>query len=174
LTSGPSAALANLTEVLTSGRQQGTVDRRAEDLLNGSSCACSTRAARAEPRPPGAGPYPLGRVLKHFARPARLRCRYPEAFNLPADHHRASLRYVGPVLEQPAWAGLRLGPRASAARIRAALQRVLRGLSFREAAGRLRRAIQADVAADRAVAELEALADAIPPLERAQEQLPAE
>jgi UDP:flavonoid glycosyltransferase YjiC (YdhE family) len=48
-------------------------------------------------------------------------------------------------------------PSASAARIRAALRRVLRQPSFREAAERLRQAIQADVAADRAVAELEAL-----------------
>jgi UDP:flavonoid glycosyltransferase YjiC (YdhE family) len=57
-------------------------------------------------------------------------------------------------------AGLRLGPRASAARIRAALRRVLTEPSFRDAAGRLRRAIRADLAADRAVAELEALAGA--------------
>jgi hypothetical protein len=28
----------------------------------------------------------------------------PEAFDLPADHHPAQLRYVGAVLEQPAWA----------------------------------------------------------------------
>jgi hypothetical protein len=54
-------------------------------------------------------------------------------------------------------AGLRLGPRASAARIRAALRRVLEQPSFREAAERLRQAIQADLAAGRAVTELEAL-----------------
>ena len=228
----------------------------------------------------GLGLPPVSHVLEHFARPARLLCLYPEAFDLPADRHLAQLRYVGPVLEQPAWAnawsppwppddrrplvvvsmsttymrqeralrrcvqavaampvralitvgpaldpaafhgsenvvvvgsaphdqvfghasavvthagmgtvmrtlvhglpllcipqgrdqndvaarvrwhgvGLRLGPRASAARIRTALHRVLGQPSFREAAGRLRQAIQADVAAERAVAELEALA----------------
>ena len=40
-------------------------------------------------------------------------------------------------------AGLRLGPRASAAKIQAALHRLLRQPSFREAAARLRQAIQA-------------------------------
>lgn len=56
-------------------------------------------------------------------------------------------------------AGLRLRPHASAAKIRAALHRMLREPSFREAAQRLRRAIQADLSADRAVAELEAMAE---------------
>jgi UDP:flavonoid glycosyltransferase YjiC (YdhE family) len=230
------------------------------------------------------GLQPLGHVLEHFARPTRLLCLYPEAFDLPADRHPAHLRYVGPVLEPPAWAepwsppwppddqrplivvsmstsymrqeralrrclqavsampvralvtvgptlhpaafqggenvvvvgsaphdqvfphasavvthagmgtvmralayglplvcmpqgrdqhdvaarvrwhgaGLRLGPRASAAKIRAALHRLLRQPSFRQGAQRLRQAIQADLAADRAVAELEALAAAAP------------
>jgi UDP:flavonoid glycosyltransferase YjiC (YdhE family) len=57
-------------------------------------------------------------------------------------------------------AGLRLRSGASLARIRAALHRVLHQPSFREAAQRLRQAIQADLAADRGVAELEALAAA--------------
>jgi UDP:flavonoid glycosyltransferase YjiC (YdhE family) len=225
------------------------------------------------------GLRPLRHVLEQLERPARFLCLYPEAFDLPAERHPARLRYVGPVLEQPAWAepwtspwppddrrplvvvsmsttymgqeralgrciqavsglpmralvtvgpaldpaafqgadnvvvvgsapheqvfphasavvthagmgtvmraladglplvcmpqgrdqndvaarvrwhgaGLRLGPRASAARIQAALRRVLTQPPFRQAAERLRRAIQADVAADRAVAELEAL-----------------
>jgi UDP:flavonoid glycosyltransferase YjiC (YdhE family) len=228
------------------------------------------------------GLRPLGHVLEQLERPARFLCLYSEAFDLPADRHPARLRYVGPVLEQPAWAGswtspwppddrrplvvvsmsttfmrqeralrrcvdavaampvralvtvgpaldpsafhgtdnvvvvgsapheqvfryasavithagmgtvmraladglplvcmpqgrdqndvaarvrwhgagLRLGPRASAAKIQAALQRVLTQPSFRQAAERLRRAIQADLAADRAVAELEALTGA--------------
>jgi UDP:flavonoid glycosyltransferase YjiC (YdhE family) len=55
-------------------------------------------------------------------------------------------------------AGLRLGSGASAARIRAALHGVLHQPSFREAVQRLRQAIQANLAADRGVAELEALA----------------
>lgn len=50
------------------------------------------------------GLQPLGHVLEHFTRPARLLCLYPEAFDLPADQHLPNLRYVGPVLEQPAWA----------------------------------------------------------------------
>ena len=225
------------------------------------------------------GLRPLRHVLEQLERPARFLCLYSEAFDLPADRHPARLRYVGPVLEQPAWtnawtspwppddqrplvvvsmsttfmrqertlrrcidavaampvralvtvgpaldpsafhrtgnvviarsaphdqvfrhasavvthagmgtvmralahglplvcmpqgrdqndvaarvrwhgAGLRVRPSASAASIRAALRRVLRQPSFREAAERLRQAIQADVAADRAVAELEAL-----------------
>ena len=228
------------------------------------------------------GLRPLGHVLEQLERPARFLCLYSEAFDLPADRHPAQLRYVGPVLEQPAWAGswtspwppddrrplvvvsmsttfmrqeralrrcvdavapmpvralvtvgpaldpsavhgtgnvvvvgsvphdqvfrhasavithagmgtvmraladglplvcmpqgrdqndvgarvrwhgagLRLGPRASAAKIRAALQRVLTQPSFRQAAERLRRAIQADLAAGRAVAEMEALTGA--------------
>jgi UDP:flavonoid glycosyltransferase YjiC (YdhE family) len=242
------------------------------------------------------GLQPLGHVLEHFDRPARFLCLYSEAFDLPADRHPAQLRYVGPVLEQPAWAepwsppwpaedrrplvvvsmsttymgqervlrrcvdavssmpvralvtvgptldpaafhgadnvfvvrsaphdqvfphasavithagmgtvmralahglpllcmpqgrdqndvtarvrwhgaGLRLRPRASAAKIRAALDRVLRQPSFREAAQRLQQAIQADLTADRATAELEALAHAPHPLQRAQDQNPAE
>jgi UDP:flavonoid glycosyltransferase YjiC (YdhE family) len=71
-------------------------------------------------------------------------------------------------------AGLRLGPRASAAKIRAALHRVLHQPSFREAAERLRQAIQADLVADRAIAELEALTDVTSLLERTQEQIPTE
>jgi Erythromycin biosynthesis protein CIII-like, C-terminal domain len=231
---------------------------------------------------PGFGLRPLGHALEQLERPARLLCLYPEAFDLPADRHPAHLRYVGPVLEPPAWAepwnppwppddqrplvvvsmsttymrqervlgrcveavaalpvralvtvgptldpaalqgpgnvvvvasaphdqvfphagavithagmgtvmralahglplvcipqgrdqhdvaarvrwhgaGLRLGTGASAAKVRAALGRVLDEPSFREAAGRLQRAIQADLAADRGVAELETLASA--------------
>lgn len=54
--------------------------------------------------------------------------------------------------------GLRAGRGASAAKIRAALERVLNDRSFRDAAERLRAVIEADRAADLAVAELEALA----------------
>jgi AcrR family transcriptional regulator len=50
---------------------------------------------------------------------------------------------------------------------RAALHRVLSQPSFRAAAEQLRQAIRADLAADRAVAELEALADASAPLQPA-------
>jgi UDP:flavonoid glycosyltransferase YjiC (YdhE family) len=46
---------------------------------------------------------PLDNVLKHFTRPARFLCLYSEAFDLPANEHPANLRYVGPVLEEPAW-----------------------------------------------------------------------
>ena len=233
----------------------------------------------------------LGHVLEQLQRPARFLCLYSEAFDLPADRHPPQLRYVGPVLEQPAWAepwsppwppddqrplvvvsmsttymrqeralrrcidavsampvralvtvgptldpaafhggqnvvvvgsaphelvfphasavvthagmgtvmralahglpllcmpqgrdqhdvtarvrwhgaGLRLRPRASAAKIQAALHRVLRQPSFREAAQRLQQAIQADLAADRGVAELEALPDAAYPRQPAQD-----
>jgi UDP:flavonoid glycosyltransferase YjiC (YdhE family) len=55
-------------------------------------------------------------------------------------------------------AGLRVGRSASAAKISALLHRVLDERSFREAAERLRKAIQIDLTADRAVEELEALA----------------
>jgi hypothetical protein len=47
---------------------------------------------------------PLGHVMEQFEQPARFLCLYPEAFDLPTDRHAAPLRYVGPVLEQPAWA----------------------------------------------------------------------
>lgn len=226
------------------------------------------------------GLRPLSHVLEHFERPARFLCLYPEALELPADRHPANHRYVGPALEEPAWAdswispwsmgdrrplvvismsttymkqeralrrsidavssmsvralvtlgptldphsfrvaenvvvvasaphdqvfreaaavlthggmgtvlralanglplicmpmgrdqndiaarvrwhgaGLRVGRGATVATIRASLERMLSASSFREAAGRLRAAIQADLAADRAVAELEALA----------------
>jgi UDP:flavonoid glycosyltransferase YjiC (YdhE family) len=55
-------------------------------------------------------------------------------------------------------AGTRLGPNASAVRIRESLRRVLYEPSGRAAAVRLQGAIHADLAADRGVAELEALA----------------
>jgi UDP:flavonoid glycosyltransferase YjiC (YdhE family) len=235
------------------------------------------------------GLQPLAHVLEHFRRPARFLCLYSEAFDLPADQHPANLRYVGPVLEEPAWtepwtspwpkddrrplvvismsttfmrqertlrrcidavssmpvralvtvgpaldtaafrgaenvvvvqsaphdevfrrasaiithagmgtvaralahglplvcmpmgrdqddmaarvrwhgAGLRVGRSASAAKIQAALRRVLGDPSFREAAERLQAAIQADLAAGRGVAELEALAVAAESRERA-------
>jgi hypothetical protein len=226
------------------------------------------------------GLQPLTHVLEHFERPARFLCLYSEAFDLPANQHPGNLRYVGPVLEEPAWteawtspwplddsrplvvismstsfmkqeralrrcieavssmqvralvtvgptldpaefrfaenvvvvqsaphdevfrdadavvthagmgtvaralahglplvcmpmgrdqddiaarvqwhgAGLRVGRSASAAKITASLHRVLSKHSFREAAERLQKAIQVDLAADRAVEELEALA----------------
>jgi UDP:flavonoid glycosyltransferase YjiC (YdhE family) len=50
------------------------------------------------------GLQPLRHVLEHFERPARFLCLYSEAFDLPADRRAANLRYVGPVLEEPAWA----------------------------------------------------------------------
>ena len=56
--------------------------------------------------------------------------------------------------------GLRLGRSASGAKIQASLDRVLSDPSFREAAEQLRRAIQVDLAADRAILELEMLAGA--------------
>lgn len=49
------------------------------------------------------GLQPLAHVLEHFERPARFLCLYSKAFDLPADQHPANLRYVGPVLEEPAW-----------------------------------------------------------------------
>jgi UDP:flavonoid glycosyltransferase YjiC (YdhE family) len=60
-------------------------------------------------------------------------------------------------------AGLCVGHDASAAKIQEALQRLLGDALFRQAAERLQTAIQADLAADRAVAELEALAVAAAP-----------
>ncbi len=50
------------------------------------------------------GLRPLRHVLEHFKKPARFLCLYSEAFDLPADRRAANLRYVGPVLEEPAWA----------------------------------------------------------------------
>ncbi len=58
-----------------------------------------------------------------------------------------------------AGAGVVLPPRAREPRIAAAVRDVLDGAAYREAAGRLRSAIHADLAEDRAAAELEALAD---------------
>ncbi len=57
-----------------------------------------------------------------------------------------------------AGAGVVLPPRAKEPRIAAAIGTVLADPSYREAAGRMRQAIRADLAEDRAVAELEALA----------------
>lgn len=50
------------------------------------------------------GLEPLGHVLEHMDRPGRMLCLYSEAFDLPVDRHPPHLRYVGPVLEEPAWA----------------------------------------------------------------------
>ncbi len=49
------------------------------------------------------GLAPLGHVLEQMDRPDRLLCLYSEAFDYPAPT-TPSVRYVGPVLEQPAWA----------------------------------------------------------------------
>ena len=49
------------------------------------------------------GLKPLGHVLEHMERPERFLCLCSEAFDFPAEHHAANLRYVGPILEQPAW-----------------------------------------------------------------------
>ncbi len=46
---------------------------------------------------------PIGHVLEHFERPARLLCLYSEAFDLPAMTRSPNVRFVGPVLENPAW-----------------------------------------------------------------------
>lgn len=105
----------------------------------------------------------MGTVMRALAHGLPLLCM-PQG----RDQHdvTARVRWHG--------AGLRLRPRASAAKIQAALDRVLRQPSFREAAERLRQAIQADLRADRAVAELEALPDAAYPLEPAQDEILAE
>ena len=50
------------------------------------------------------GLEPLSHVVNHFERPERFLCLYSEAFDLPADQRFRNLRYVGPVLEEPAWA----------------------------------------------------------------------
>jgi UDP:flavonoid glycosyltransferase YjiC (YdhE family) len=60
-------------------------------------------------------------------------------------------------------AGLRVSRGASPRKIRKSLDRILSDPTFREAAGRLREAIEADLRADRAIAELEALAVAADP-----------
>ena len=46
---------------------------------------------------------PIGHVLEHFEGAARFLCLYSEAFELPARSRPANLRFVGPVLEEPAW-----------------------------------------------------------------------
>lgn len=53
---------------------------------------------------------PLGHVLEHFERPARFLCLYSEAFELPAKRRPANVRFVGPVLEEPAWTEPWLSP----------------------------------------------------------------
>lgn len=53
---------------------------------------------------------PLGHVLEHFARPARFLCLYSEEFELPAHRRAPNLRFVGPVLEEPAWAEQWISP----------------------------------------------------------------
>ena len=63
-------------------------------------------------------------------------------------------------------AGLSVRRSASAVKIQAALHRVLNDTSFREGAERLQKAIQADLAAGRGVAELESLPVAVAPRER--------
>jgi MGT family glycosyltransferase len=64
-------------------------------------------------------------------------------------------------------AGLRVGRAASSARIRGALDRVLHEPSFQKQAQRLRATIEADLEADRAIAELEELAGTAPAAMRA-------
>lgn len=49
------------------------------------------------------GLRPLRHVLEHFEKPARVLCLYSEAFEFPAQRRAYNLRYVGPVLEEPAW-----------------------------------------------------------------------
>jgi MGT family glycosyltransferase len=46
---------------------------------------------------------PIRHVLEHFESPARFLCLYPEAFELPATRRPANVRFVGPILEEPAW-----------------------------------------------------------------------
>jgi UDP:flavonoid glycosyltransferase YjiC (YdhE family) len=46
----------------------------------------------------------LAHVLEHFERPERFLCLYSEAFELPAYRRAGNLRFVGPVLDEPAWA----------------------------------------------------------------------
>lgn len=50
------------------------------------------------------GLSPLDHVLEHFSKPARFLCLYPEALELPARRRAPNLRYVGPILDEPAWA----------------------------------------------------------------------
>lgn len=50
------------------------------------------------------GLEPLAHILDHMDRPDRFLCLYSEGFDLPADRHPPQLRYVGPILEEPAWA----------------------------------------------------------------------
>lgn len=49
------------------------------------------------------GLTPIRHVLEHFERPARFLCLYSEAFELPATRRPPNVRFVGPVLEEPAW-----------------------------------------------------------------------
>ena len=64
--------------------------------LNDARRACSLR--------------PLGHVVEHFERPARFLCLYSEGFELPATGRPANVRFVGPVLEEPAWASPWISP----------------------------------------------------------------
>jgi UDP:flavonoid glycosyltransferase YjiC (YdhE family) len=70
-------------------------------------------------------------------------------------------RDQGDVAARVVWhgAGLRLSSSAGAPKIRGALDHVLHQPAFRMAAERMRAAISADVEANRACIELEALAD---------------
>ena len=90
----------------------GSVLDRARDLVfgrgylylfnRGLRALNETRRAYGLPR--------LAHVREHFERQTRFLCMYPEAFDFPANSHPPNLRYVGPVLEQPAWAASWVSP----------------------------------------------------------------
>jgi UDP:flavonoid glycosyltransferase YjiC (YdhE family) len=89
----------------------------------------------------------MGTVTRALAHGVPLVC-----LPLGRDQHdvAARVRFHG--------AGLRVGAKAPAAKIRAAVERVLAEPSFRRGADTMRVAIESDLTAERAVAELEELA----------------
>ena len=97
----------------------------------------------------GLGPKPVGHVWRQLDRVDRVLLLTAESFDFPAGQRPANVRYVGPVLDDPAWAGVGVDPPAGEAPL------VLVGLSTsrtRGAAGLLARVVRAlDAAPVRAV-----------------------
>jgi UDP:flavonoid glycosyltransferase YjiC (YdhE family) len=89
----------------------------------------------------------MGTVTRALAAGAPLVC-----IPMGRDQHDVAARVVY------SGAGLRLRPSAKPDAIRSAVERVIREPSFRASAGRIGAAITADAAAQRGLAELEALA----------------
>jgi MGT family glycosyltransferase len=107
---------------------------RLVELMNG--CLPTLNRARA-----GFGLPALGHIFEHFDRASRVLLGISAAFDFPAIRLPSNLRYVGPLLDPPAWSGAWTAPWAGSP----ARPRVLVSLStsFQNQAMLLRRLVAA-------------------------------